>query len=98
MGDCRPIYDPSKGERPPPWWCTGWGEDYSIVCAIVEGVDQDAAEERLLALWPEASHIDATEHDLDFYPKSDRFPAPTWTTDPPYRRDTDGTSVAEGSE
>ncbi|MNI80239.1 hypothetical protein D3C73_1367540 [compost metagenome] len=53
-----------------PYWCSGYGEDYSIVVAFAE----DEAE--ILRNWPEATHIDIQE--VDGVTFSGRFPKPDW--------------------
>lgn len=53
-----------------PYWCSGYGDDYSIVVAYAE----DEAE--ILRNWPEASNIDIQEVDKPSF--SDRFPKPDW--------------------
>lgn len=64
--DYRPINWPVKH----PYWCTGYGDDYSIVVAYAD----DEAE--ILANWPEATHIDAEQ--VDGYNFTSRFPKPDW--------------------
>lgn len=64
--DYRPVKWPVKH----PYWCTGYGEDCSIVVAYA---DDDA---EILTNWPEATDIEsvpATE-----YLFSSRFPKPDW--------------------
>ncbi|MNN15313.1 hypothetical protein D3C81_1284150 [compost metagenome] len=53
-----------------PYWCSGYGEDYSIVVAFAEN------EEEILLNWPEATHIDIEE--VDGVTFSGRFPKPDW--------------------
>ena len=58
-----------------PYWCTGYGEDYSIVVAYVDDL------ETLLENWPEASDIDFEEVstiEVSTIEVSDRFPKPDW--------------------
>lgn len=64
--DYRAIEWPVKH----PYWCSGYGDDYSIVIAYAD------SEEDILRLWPEASEIDAEE--VTEYYFSDRFPKPEW--------------------
>lgn len=64
--DCRPIVFPPPG----PWWCTGYGEGYSIVVAYLPvGID-------VTSYWPEATQIDTEEKETIVY--SSRFPKPDW--------------------
>lgn len=53
-----------------PYWCTGYGDGYSIVVAYAD----DEAE--ILRNWPEATEIDAEE--ATEYVFSSRFPKPDW--------------------
>lgn len=64
--DPRPITVPAPG----PWWCTGYGDGYSIVVVYLRP-GQDVT-----TWWPEASHIDI--QDVDGIAFSDRFPCPDW--------------------
>lgn len=63
-------YRPIKFPPPHPYWCTGYGEGYSIVVAYADD------EAQIKEFWPEAT-------DLDSEPKTeyvftDRFPRPEW--------------------
>lgn len=60
--DYRPVVYPVKH----PWWCTGYGPEYSVIVAYAD----DEAE--ILRNWPEATNIES-EH-ADAYVYSDRFP------------------------
>lgn len=64
--DFRPVSWPVKH----PYWCTGYGDNYSIVVAYAD----DKAE--ILRNWPEATEIDAVE--VTEYAFTDRFPKPEW--------------------
>lgn len=64
--DYRPIVFPPPG----PFWCTGYGDDFSIVVAYVKTIEQ------VTEFWPEASDIDSEECDEITY--TDRFPRPSW--------------------
>ena len=64
--DYRPVNWPVKH----PYWCTGYGEGYSIVVAYAD----DEAE--ILENWPEAEGIDIEERDT--YTFTGRFPKPEW--------------------
>jgi hypothetical protein len=64
--DFRPVNWPIKH----PYWCTGYGDDYSIVVAYAD----DEAE--VLRNWPEAYDINVEE--VDGYAFSGRFPKPEW--------------------
>lgn len=65
-GDYRPVNWPVKH----PYWCTGYGDDYTIVVAYAD----DEAE--ILANWPEARDISAEE--AAEYRFSGRFQKPEW--------------------
>ena len=64
--DWRPVTWPPPG----PYWCSGYGETYSVIIAYVRpGMD-------VRDWWPEAEDVDVTEVDeLKF---SSRFPKPDW--------------------
>ena len=64
--DYRPIKWPIKH----PYWCTGYGEGYSVVVAYADN------EKQIKKLWPEAKDIEFTEESE--YSFSDRFPKPDW--------------------
>lgn len=64
--DYRPVNWPVKH----PYWCTGYGDDYSIVVAYAD----DEAE--ILRNWPEARDIESDE--VEGYTFSDRFQKPDW--------------------
>jgi len=64
--DYRPVKWPVKY----PFWCTGYGDDYSIVIAYVDKVED------IHELWPEATNLDVEESDQITF--SSRFPKPDW--------------------
>lgn len=64
--DYRPIKWPVKH----PYWCSGYGDDYSIVISYADD------EDYILEHWPEAEDIESTE--CTEYTFTDRFPKPTW--------------------
>jgi len=64
--DYRPVNWPIKH----PYWCTGHGDDYSIIVAYAD----DEAE--IKANWPEAFNLDSQE--ATEYRYTPRFPKPDW--------------------
>lgn len=68
--DFRPVVWPIKH----PYWCTGYGDDYSIVVAYAD----DEAE--LLRNWPDATHIDSEP--AEEYQFNERFKKPDWWAAP----------------
>lgn len=64
--DFRPIVWPVRH----PYWCTGYGDGYSIIVAYADN------EAEILTNWPEATNIESTQEDNYFF--SDRFPKPEW--------------------
>ncbi len=64
--DFRPVEFPP----PYPYWCTGYGDGYSIVVAYAD------SEKQIKKYWPEASQIETTKEDAVTF--SDRFPKPDW--------------------
>jgi hypothetical protein len=66
--DYRPMTFPPPG----PYWCSGSGDDYSIVIAYLpRGVKPSSKK-----LWPEASEIES--EDVEGITFTDRFPKPSW--------------------
>lgn len=66
QNDYRPIKWPVKY----PYWCSGYGEDYSVVISFADSI------EYIKENWPEASDIDVTEVEKVTF--SGRFPKPDW--------------------
>lgn len=64
--DYRPMMWPVKH----PYWCSGYGTDFSIVVAYADNEDE------ILKNWPEATDLEITEETE--YQFSDRFPKPKW--------------------
>lgn len=64
--DYRPVNWPVKH----PYWCTGYGSDYSIVISYADN------EEYIYNNWPEASDLDIEE--VEGYVFTDRFEKPEW--------------------
>jgi len=64
--DFRPIVWPVKH----PYWCTGYGDGYSIIVAYADN------EAEILTNWPEATNIEWTKEESYFF--SDRFMKPEW--------------------
>lgn len=64
--DYRPINWPVKH----PYWCTGYGNDYSVVVAYADDIDE------ILRNWPEATDIDFEEREEYIF--TDRFQKPEW--------------------
>lgn len=65
--DYRPVAFPPPG----PYWCTGFGDNHSIVVAYVK------SEEQIAEFWPEAEDIDVHEENTELV-FTDRFPRPEW--------------------
>ena len=64
--DYRPVNWPIKH----PYWCTGYGDGYSIVVAYADN------KEEILSNWPEATEIDTEE--VTEYIFTSRFKKPDW--------------------
>ena len=64
--DYRPVNWPVKH----PYWCTGYGDGYSVVVAYADNVEEVKQN------WPEAYDIDFEE--VSTYHFSSRFPKPEW--------------------
>ena len=68
--DYRPVNWPVKY----PYWCTGYGENYSIVITYCE--DKGYVYQN----WPESKNLDIEE--VEKIKFTDRFPKPDWYTQP----------------
>ncbi|HEY6797030.1 MAG TPA: hypothetical protein VI248_20345 [Kineosporiaceae bacterium] len=66
LDDYRPVRWPPPG----PYWCTGYGEDYSVVVAYLRPGDE------VTAWWPEASEVEVKEFDAITF--TSRFARPDW--------------------
>lgn len=64
--DYRSINWPVKH----PYWCTGYGEGYSVVVSYADDTNQ------IRTNWPEAKDIEFEE--VTDYMFTDRFPKPDW--------------------
>lgn len=64
--DPRPIKWPVKL----PYWITGYGDDYAIVVAYVDNIEE------ITELWPEATNLDAEQRDNITF--TSRFAKPSW--------------------
>src|SRR3990167_1139298 len=64
--DYRPVNWPIKH----PYWCGGFGDDYSILISYADD------ESYIVENWPEATDIESQE--VDGYIFTDRFPKPDW--------------------
>lgn len=64
--DYRPVLWPAEH----PFWCSGYGEDYSIVISYAN--DEDYIYEN----WPEAKDLEIEE--VNGYVFTERFPKPGW--------------------
>lgn len=71
--DCRPLNDPPRAEVIA-WWCSGSCERHWTMVALVEAVDEVAAQAAILTDWP-GEHVwrFCEERGFDFRP-NDRFP------------------------
>lgn len=66
LDDYRPIVWPIKH----PYWCSGYGQDYSVIVSYADDIDE------IYKLWPEVSDI--TYDEVSSYEFSGRFPKPEW--------------------
>jgi len=64
--DYRPVNWPVKH----PYWCTGYGDEYSIVISYAD------TEEYIYENWPEAIDLEISK--CKEYIFTDRFPRPEW--------------------
>ena len=70
--DYRPVIWPPMG----PYWCSGYGDDYSIIVAYIP---HKTTYNQLKEYWPEANNIDVMEENVQII-FSNRFPKPNWWT------------------
>jgi hypothetical protein len=74
--DPRPVYEDAEGHPGlGPWWVSGWGDDYSVICAWVR------PGEDVTKWWPEASSV--TQEEPSPLRFTDRFPEPEWWASDP---------------
>ena len=75
--DPRPTSVPTD-ERVTYWWCSGYGEGYSTLCAVVDvrdGEGEKEARDAITATWNWDGHWRIFEEvESDWMPASDRFP------------------------
>ena len=67
--DPRPLTVPS-----PDWWCTGWGDGYATVCAIIDAESEEGAKARVQEQWEPSSWRFCNEVEANWTPPADRFP------------------------
>jgi hypothetical protein len=60
-----------KFPPPGPYWCSGYGEDYSVIVAYVK------TEAQILEFWPDATEVEILQ-ERDEIIFTDRFPRPDW--------------------
>jgi len=78
--DHRPLTFP-PGEAILGWWCSGYDDNASILCAVVEAKSEDAAWEAVAKDWPGPTRKRFCEaKDADWKP-GDRFPPSEWMVD-----------------
>lgn len=68
-----PDYRPVTWPPPGPYWCSGEGDDYSIIVAYVRFMSQ------VTKYWPEATHIEECGGNGEIV-FTDRFPKLDWYT------------------
>ncbi len=71
LDDYRCVPWPPLG----PYWCSGVGDDYSIVVAYMP---HPTTPEIIKKYWPEANNIDWMQTELKKIVFSDRFQKPDW--------------------
>jgi hypothetical protein len=68
--DYRSVIWPPLG----PYWCSGYGDDHSVVVAYLP---HGTTDKDLKKYWPEARDIDRMQEDVQIS-FSDRFSKPDW--------------------
>lgn len=76
--DFRPVYDPKKESEPfgHRYWCSGEGEGYFTMCAMVAAEDEADAKRRVRKYWPEAKVWRFCDEKPAGWDPGDRFPMP----------------------
>jgi hypothetical protein len=76
--DFRPVNWPPSVRG---YWCSGSGEGYWTMCAVVDADSKAAALAIVKLDWPEFTSPDrfCNQQDPGWWPLSDRFPVPDWS-------------------
>lgn len=77
--DHRPLTDPPNVAILG-WWCSGYGDGYATLCALVEARSERAAKAAVDQDWPAVGRRVwrfVEERDADWLP-GDRFPMSGW--------------------
>lgn len=75
--DFRPLQDPPQPDNIKAWWCSGEGDGYSTLCAIVDAETEKKAQAAVKSAWDstgnEVEDCNVTEKPHDWLP-GNRFP------------------------
>ncbi len=72
-GDHRPMTTPVE-PAVLHWWCSGYGEGYSTLCAVVDANTEDLAKVLVKVFWKPQAWRFVHEKPNDWMPPADRFP------------------------
>lgn len=77
--DYRPLTYPPN-EKILGWWCSGYGDDGSTLCAAIEGNNESEIIKSICIDWPEfdGNFRFIEEREIGCTPLSDRFPLSDW--------------------
>ena len=74
-GDWRPLHIPVP-EEIKNYWCSGYGDDYATICAVVDADNEAAAKDLVYQEWRPQKWRFCEEQAVDWRPDPGRFP---WT-------------------
>lgn len=74
--DFRPVYDAAKEPEPfdHMYWCSGEGEGYFTMCAVVDAKDEGDVCAKIKKYWPEFEELRFCEQKPDAWMPGGRFP------------------------
>jgi hypothetical protein len=73
----EPSLDPRPArnwESAPEWWCTGYGDGYSTICAVVDAEDENDAKGHVRRFWDPESWRFCEPKPAAWMPDAGRFP------------------------
>lgn len=77
-GDYRPMSWPLPASIPA-FWCSGEGDGYVTLCAVIDAHSKADVEEIVGRCWKPSGWRFIEKKDADWRPQSDRFPWPEWS-------------------
>ena len=75
--DYRPLtFPPNEAIRG--WWCSGYTDTQSVLCAVVDAKSEKEAEDAILMDWPDLYEWRFIEIKPNGWVPGDRFPPSDW--------------------